>query len=306
MKCPHGMGSRRLLASASFALIAFFVFAVAVQTAQAAPPGAFYEHKQGTGLARATCSKRMPVIGGGGFVESPAGIGFKDEALRQAYPISDMTGVIAFGNSAIGYQAASSDFTDIVAAFSICAAPSLASEIDVQYVSAQSVGVADAFCPASAVLLGGGGFVETPPNVNVFQSEKLRQSFPISDATGVIAFGTTGIGWQAASSNFQDTVVAFAVCAMPRPGFAVVAHYVSAQDVGVARAFCSAGLTLTGGGGFVEQPIPNVFQEEALRQTYPISDPTGVIAHGTKAIGWQAASSNFADTVASFAICTSY
>src|SRR5436190_1790474 len=133
----------------------------AAVTVQAAPPGAIYMHHQDTGLARAFCSKRMPVIGGGGFVETPAGMPFKEE--------------------------------------------------------------------------------------------KLRQTYPISDATGVIAFGTTAIGWQAASSNFQDIVVSFAVCATPRPGFKVVAHYESAQDIGVVRAFCRApGLTLTGGGGFVE------------------------------------------------------
>jgi hypothetical protein len=247
----------------------------------------------------------MPVIGGGGFVETPAGTGFQEEKLRQTYPISDATGVIAFGSSAIGYQVASSDFTDTVAAFSICAAPSLAATIDVEYVSAQSIGVARAFCPAGTLVVGGGGFVETPPESG-FQEEKLRQTYPISDATGVIAFLTTAIGWQAASSNFQDIVVAFAVCARPRPGFKVVAHYESAEDVGVARAFCSADATLTGGGGLVETPPPGGFQEEVLRQTYPISDATGVIAHGTNAIGWQTASSNFADTVVSIAICTSY
>jgi len=293
-----------ILPRSGAALMAFLLCAGAVKEAQAAPPGALYAHNQGTGLARAFCPRHMPVVGGGGFVETPRGIPFKEEKLRQTYPISDATGVIAFANSAIGYQVASSDFTDTVVAFSICAAPSLAAEIDVEYVSAQSIGVARAFCPASTVVVGGGGFVETPPEMP-FQEEKLRQTYPISDATGVIAFGTNAIGWQAASSNFQDIVVAFAVCATPRPGFTVVAHYESAEDVGVARAFCGTGLTLTGGGGFVESEVPN-FQEVALRQTHPISDATGVIAHGNKAIGWQTASSNFADTVVSIAICTSY
>lgn len=209
------MKSRWLLRGTGMALAAFLLSAGAVQEVQAAGPGAVYKHSEGTGLSRAICPKRMPVIGGGGFVETPAGTGF--------------------------------------------------------------------------------------------QEEKLRQTYPISDATGVIAFLTTAIGWQAASSNFQDIVVAVAVCASPRPGAKVVAHYESAQDVGVARAFCSADATLTGGGGFVETPPPGGFQEEeVLRQTYPISDATGVIAHGTNAIGWQTASSNFADNVVSIAICTSY
>ena len=76
--------------------------------------------------------------------------------------------------------------------------------------------------------------------------------------------------------------------------------------MGVARAFCPAGTTVLGGGGFVEQPTPpGIFKEVKLRQTYPISDATGVLAFGTTAIGWQAASSNFEDTVSSFAICGS-
>jgi hypothetical protein len=248
----------------------------------------------------------MPVIGGGAFVETPRSIRvFKEEKLRQTYPISDRTGVIAFGTTAIGWQAASSDFTDTVASFAICAGSDLASLVTVEYVSAQSVGVVRAFCPAGSLVLGGGGFVETPPP-GEFKEEKLRQSAPISDATGVIAWGTTAIGWQAASSDFTDTVVAFAVCGTPTTGSSISVEYPSAQDTGVARAFCPAGTTLTGGGGFVETLPPAPFKELSLRQTYPISDPTGVIAHGTSATGWQTASSDFNDTVVSIAICASY
>lgn len=157
-----------------------------------------------------------------------------------------MTGVLAFGSTAIGWQAASSDF----------------------------------------------------------QEEKLRQSHPISDATGVIALGTTGIGWQAASSDFNDTVVAFAVCATPTLGSTVSVQYVSAQDTGLARAFCPASAVVTGGGGFVENAAP-AFSPVSLRQTYPISDATVVIAHAHSAIGWQTASSDFNEIVVSIAICAS-
>jgi hypothetical protein len=247
----------------------------------------------------------MPVIGGGAFVETPPPARtFQEEMLRQTYPISDRTGVIAFGNTAIGWQAASSDFTDRVASFSICAESDLAALIDMQYESAESVGIARAFCPAGTLVLGGGGFVETPTGLP-FQKEVLRETYPVSDATGTIAFGTTAIGWQAASSNFEDTVVAFAVCATPTPANSVVAQYPGADDTGVARAFCPPGTTLTGGGGFVEPPgVP--FEEKKLRQTHPISDSTGVIAHGTNAIGWQVASSDFTGAVKSIAICVSY
>ena len=39
----------------------------------------------------------------------------------------------------------------------------------------------------------------------------LQQSFPISDATGQIAYGDTAIGWQAASDDFGFSQ-AFVVC----------------------------------------------------------------------------------------------
>ena len=81
---------------------------------------------------------------------------------------------------------------------------------NVQYISAQgSSGTAvRAFCPAGMKVTGGGGFVEGG-------SDALRQSFPISDTSGTIAFGTTAVGWQVASSNFSGTIVAFVICASP-------------------------------------------------------------------------------------------
>lgn len=287
-------------------LVLLSVLVCAAVAIQGAPPGAHYKSAQGTGLARAYCSPRMTLLGGGAFVETPRRLGFQEEMLRQTYPISDDTGVIAFGSTAIGWQAASSDFEDIVASFAICAGRELSSLVDVTYESAQGVGFAQAFCPAGSLVLGGGGFVETPPEIPGFQEEALRQSHPISDVTGVIAYDTFAIGWQAASSDFTDTVIAFAVCGTPTGRGTVIAHYPSAQDTGVARAFCPAGTTLTGGGGFVETPTIPSFLEVALRQTYPISDASGVIAHGTTAIGWQAASSNFGNVVASFAVCVEY
>jgi hypothetical protein len=83
--------------------------------------------------------------------------------------------------------------------------------LSVTYRSAQGTGLARAFCLEGETVTGGGGFVEHEQGGLVAVS--LRQSYPISDATGVIAFGNTAIGWQAASSNFEDTVVAFAICA---------------------------------------------------------------------------------------------
>jgi len=68
----------------------------------------------GTAVARAFCPPGSKVVGGGSIT---AGYGF---GLQQSYPISDATGVIAFGDQAIGWQAAADDF-GFAQAFVICA-----------------------------------------------------------------------------------------------------------------------------------------------------------------------------------------
>ena len=281
-------------------IIAAAVILSAATASEAAAQQVNYVSRQQTGLARANCPGNAPVLGGGAFVETHPSGAFQELSLRQTHPISDKTGVIAFGSTAIGWQAASSNFSGRVAAFVTCADKALADAISVQYVSGQAIGMARAFCPAGTKVIGGGGFVEALTGAGI-NAVKLRQTHPISDDTGVIAYGTNAIGWQAASSNFEDTVVAFAVCAAPTPGATLDVQYHSSQATGVARAVCPANTTVTGGGAFVET---TPFGPVSLRQTYPISDMTGVIAHGKNAIGWQAASSNFQDTVVSFAICT--
>ena len=57
----------------------------------------------------------MKLTGGGGFSLNGAG-------LQQNHSISDETGVIAFGSTAIGWQVAASDWSDVQAVV-ICAAP---------------------------------------------------------------------------------------------------------------------------------------------------------------------------------------
>jgi hypothetical protein len=68
--------------------------------------------------------------------------------------------------------------------------------------------VARAFCLPGEKVTGGGGF-STGPSAS---SVGLTQDYPISDASGVIAFGTTAVGWQVASEGF-GTVQAFVTCA---------------------------------------------------------------------------------------------
>lgn len=68
---------------------------------------------------------------------------------------------------------------------------------------AEGTSVSRALCPAGWKVAGGGGI--TNPGFG------LQQSFPISDLTGVIAYGDTAIGWQAASDDFGFSQ-AFVVC----------------------------------------------------------------------------------------------
>ena len=69
----------------------------------------------GTSVARAFCPEGTKVTGGGGFSSNRAG-------LQQSHPISDADGTIAFGSTAIGWQIAASDFSN-VQAFVVCASP---------------------------------------------------------------------------------------------------------------------------------------------------------------------------------------
>ena len=82
----------------------------------------------------------------------------------------------------------------------------------VQYRSAQASGLARALCQPGERVMGGGGFVEDTSGAG-FVEKNLRQSYPISDASGVAASGSSG--WQVTSSDFSGTVAAFMVCASP-------------------------------------------------------------------------------------------
>ena len=66
----------------------------------------------GTSVARAFCYPGMKVTGGGGFSINGTG-------LQQSHPISDTTGAIAFGSTAIGWQVAAADWSN-VQAFVVC------------------------------------------------------------------------------------------------------------------------------------------------------------------------------------------
>jgi hypothetical protein len=89
--------------------------------------------------------------------------------------------------------------------------PPPASTLGVEYVTGTTVpntSVSRALCPPGTLVAGGGG-------ITVQGAEHaLQQSFPISDSTGVIAWGSTAIGWQVAADDWSDTQ-AFVVCLRP-------------------------------------------------------------------------------------------
>ena len=69
----------------------------------------------GTSVARAFCPAGTKVTGGGGVAIDQVG-------LRYSFPISDETGAHAFGTTAIGWQVAAEDWSD-VQAFVVCVGP---------------------------------------------------------------------------------------------------------------------------------------------------------------------------------------
>lgn len=65
--------------------------------------------------------------------------------------------------------------------------------------------IARALCLPGEMVTGGGGFATDPSQAG------LTQNHPISTLDGVVAWGTTAIGWQVASENF-GTVQAYVIC----------------------------------------------------------------------------------------------
>ena len=75
----------------------------------------FGEMVPGTSVARAMCPPGTIVTGGGGFSTNGAG-------LQQNHPISDESGLVAWGSHAIGWQIAASDWSS-VQAYVVCVGP---------------------------------------------------------------------------------------------------------------------------------------------------------------------------------------
>jgi hypothetical protein len=81
-------------------------------------------------------------------------------------------------------------------------------QLHVQYMLAQGIGYARAFCPPLWKVTGGGGFA--------VDNSALAQSYPISTLDGVHAHGEEAIGWQVVRTPFEADppfVQAYVVCA---------------------------------------------------------------------------------------------
>jgi hypothetical protein len=103
------------------------------------------------------------------------------------------------------------------------------------------------------------------------------------------------------SSSFAAIALATAGFAAPLSvQSAINVQYVSGGMVpgtSVARAYCPRGYVVTGGGGFTTSGMP-----AALQQSFAISDTSGTVAWGSKAIGWQVAADDWSD-VQAFVAC---
>jgi hypothetical protein len=84
------------------------------------------------------------------------------------------------------------------------------------------------------------------------------------------------------------------------PGSSTYNYRSGSATNGAARAFCLPGEKVTGGGAFATDGSFS----RGLIQNHPISDATGVVAWGTTAIGWQAATEGFGP-VQVYVICAS-
>ena len=84
----------------------------------AGPVNVYYISSQGAGSALAQCPTGTKVTGGGGYVLTSNAT---NPRLRSNYPVSDLNGTGAFGSAAIGWQAASTDSSNTVVSFAICA-----------------------------------------------------------------------------------------------------------------------------------------------------------------------------------------
>ena len=85
------------------------------------------------------------------------------------------------------------------------------STLTVEYVTGgmyPDTSVSRAFCPPGSIVAGGGGITRLGAD------HALQQSHPISDLTGVIAWGPNAIGWQVATDDWSDSQ-AFVVCLRP-------------------------------------------------------------------------------------------
>ena len=85
------------------------------------------------------------------------------------------------------------------------------STLTVEYVTGgmyPGTSVSRAFCPPGSIVAGGGGITMLGAD------HALQQSHPISDLTGLIAWGPNAIGWQVATDDWSDSQ-AFVVCLRP-------------------------------------------------------------------------------------------
>ena len=84
-----------------------------------------------------------------------------------------------------------------------------AGPVILHYRSNSSHGGVKVFCLPGEKVTGGGGIVGSELGA------VMRSSYPISDASGLVATEDLAIGWQVTTNNIDAYVAAFVICAAP-------------------------------------------------------------------------------------------
>jgi hypothetical protein len=227
-------------------------------------------NSEATKSARAFCPETKHVVGGGGWVAELGASPTRRVTLTQLQPVRLLDGVrdgyVATG--AETFPGVTGDW--YVVAYALCANKNALSQWDIvpaqTLLSSQPVQTAAAVCPAGTRVIGTGGKIVNPAGRVALQVARASASGDIARVQAHAADGYSG-DW---------SVVSYAVCVTPPPGYQVV-YGQSEQDASesekTAFAVCPGTKVVHGAGGAITNVAPG---NVSLRVVYPSYDPKRV------------------------------
>jgi hypothetical protein len=226
---------------------------------------------QATKSAHAYCPETKHVIGGGGWVAELGAAPTRRVTLTQLQPIRLLDG-IRDGYVATGAETFPGITGDwYVVAYALCANKNALSQWDIvptqTFFSSESVQTAAAVCPAGTRVLGTGGKIVNPGGQVALQVARASASGDIARVQAhEDADGYSG-DW---------SVVSYAVCVTPPPGYQVVygqSGQIASEPEKDAFAVCPGSKVVHGAGGAITNVAPG---NVSLRVVYPSYDPKRV------------------------------